>query len=128
MALSPINRVNMIPIHLVVIKPIPTKDSMGRRDRFRKECRPGKWGRVISLKSEQTTQTVSSRGTPVLVLGEARSEDSIQSPTESHCKQFVCETTDVIDLYSVESNNSSTVKPFLHQVLFDGPNGEIVRV
>ena len=62
------------------------------------------------------------------MLVEAQSEDGIQSPTESHCKQFVCETTDVINLYSVESNNSSAVKPFLHQVLFDGPNGEIVRV
>src|SRR5258708_1425063 len=85
-------------------------------------------GRVVSLESEWTTWTVSSGGTPVLVLGEARHEDGIQSPTESRCNRFAHETTDVIDLYSVDSDGSIPVRPFLHQVLFNGPNGEIVRV
>ena len=82
----------------------------------------------VSLESEQTTHTVSSGETPVLMLEEAQHRDSIQSPTESRCNQFACKTTDIIDLYSVDSDGLSPVKPFLHQVVCNGPNGEIVRV
>jgi hypothetical protein len=69
-----------------------------------------------------------SKETLVLVLGEARHEDNTQSPTESQCTQFAHETMEIVDLYSVGSNGSIPKKPFLHQVLFNGPNGEIVRV
>ena len=101
---------------------------MDRRVRFGGRREPGKRRRVVCLESDRMTQPVSSEGTPVLVLGEARPEDNIQSPTESLCNQFACETTDVIDLYFVDSDGLIPVKPFLHQVLFNGPNGEIVRV
>ena len=35
---------------------------------------------------------------------------------------------ETVDLYSVGNDDSTHEKPFLHQVLFNGPNGEIVRI
>ena len=58
---------------------------------------------------------------------EARHGDSIQSPTELQCNRSSKEM-EIIDLYSVGSDGSVPEKPFIHQVLFNGPNGEIVRI
>jgi hypothetical protein len=58
---------------------------------------------------------------------EARHGDSIQSPTELQCNRSSKEM-EIIDLYFMGSDSSVPEKPFIHQVLFNGPNGEIVRV
>jgi len=84
----------------------------------------GKWGRAVVINTNTTAQESGEEEQESITEPKPRTTSHVTLPAhESH----------VIDLYEVDKKSGKhqrdcMVKPFIHQVRFHGPKGEVVRI